>query len=191
MAFDTTILANKIEGLKEAYQNGKFGDALVGALNTGNGLMQQRIFQQNEDVLGNSFGPYVGKKQKVKPILSTNKTLNKRTKAIAGLSLTSYQIKRAKAGRQISKKDLEFTGATRRSIETVVENEQAAALEFNNLKAARIAHGQEQQIANLRNGLPGTTRGVAAIKIFGLNKFEKEQVNEQGLELITQILKPK
>src|SRR5688572_20794831 len=103
MSFDTTILSKKIAGLKEAFENGRFGDALVGALNTGSGLMQQRVFTQTVDVEGQPFGQYIGKKRKVRFVASTNKTQNKRNKAIEGLDLTSYQRKRAAKGRQISK----------------------------------------------------------------------------------------
>lgn len=185
MSFDTTILTKKIEGLKEAFENGKFSDALVGALNTGNGLLQQRVFTQNEDIEGQSFGQYIGKKRKAQLVSKGKK------KSISEVYLTAYQRKRQKAGRQISRKDLEFHGGLRRAIETVVENENAAALEFNNDLAAQIAHGQEQQISNIRNGLPGTTKGIGATKIFKLSTTEKETVVEQGLELIKQVIKPK
>lgn len=197
--FDTTILKKKIDGLKEAYETGVFGDALVGALNSGNGLMQQRIFTQNKDVEGNDFGTYIGAKQTQKQasrqILrdlfgTTSKTDKKRIKANAALELTSYQRKRAKAGRQIAKKDLEFSGGTRRAIEIRIENDKAAVLEFNNDEAAKIAKGQEAQISNIRKGGKGTTKGTG-VKIFTLDQAEKETVNEQGAELIKQILKPK
>lgn len=198
MPFDITILSKKIEGLKEAYENGKFGDALVGAINTGNGMMQQRIFQQTQDIKGQPFGNYVGVKKKqsdraqVRSLFGTkSKTDKKRIKASAGLELTSYQRKRANKGRQIAKKDLEFMGGLRRAIETQIENEKAAVLEFNNDEAAKIAKGQEQQIENIRNGQKGTTKGTGATKIFSLNQVEKETVIEQGAELIKQILKPK
>lgn len=190
MPFDVTILSKKIEGLKEAYENGNFADALVGAINTGSGLMQQRIFTQNQDVEGQGFGQYVGKKTKTRLKISPNKTQNKRNKSIADLYLTAYQKKRARAGRQTANKDLEFTGGLRRAIETQIENEKAAVLEFNNEQAAKIAKGQEAQITNIRNGRSGTTKGDG-VKIFSLNKSEKEQVVEQGAELIKQILKPK
>lgn len=189
MPFDLTILTKKIEGLKEAFNNGKFGDALVGALNTGNGLMQQRVFNQNQDIEGNGFGQYIGKKHKAKLLTSKNRTENKRLKALAGQDLTSYQRKRLKRGRQIAKKDLELEGGLRRAIETKIENEKAAVLEFNNDEAAKVARGQENQITNIRNTGKGTTKGKG-IKIFGLNTSEKEQVVEQGAELIKQILKP-
>lgn len=188
MAFDTTILEEKIEKLKDAYNNGQFADALVGALNTGNGLMQQRIFTENQDVQGNDFGKYIGKTSKARLIPSANALQNKRNQALAGLQITSYQRKRAKAGRQIDKKDLEFSGGLRRSIETVVENERAAVLEFNNSDAALIAKGQEAQIANIRLGQKATTKGIG-IKIFRLNEAEKKEVNVQGRELINQVMK--
>lgn len=188
--FDLNILKQKIEGLKEAYEDGRFGDALIGAINTGNGLMQQRVFTQNEDIEGNGFGIYIGKKRKVRLQVSTNRTQNKRNKAIAGIDLTSYQRKRAKSGRQVAKKDLEFSGGLRRAIETQLENDKSAVLEFNNNTAALIAKGQEAQISNIRNGGKGSVKGNG-VKIFTLNKTEKETVIEQGAELIKQILKPK
>lgn len=187
--FDLNILKKKIDGLKEAYENGKFGDALIGAVNTGNGLMQQRVFTQNEDVEGNSFGKYIGQKRKVELEVSKNRTQNKRNKAIAGRFLTDYQRKRANAGRQTDKKDLEFHGGLRRAIETQLENDKAAVIQFNNSQAAKIAKGQEAQITNIRNGGKGTTKGTG-VKIFTLNKDEKETVIDQGKELILQILKP-
>lgn len=191
MSFDLTILTKKIEGIKEAFENGRFADVLVGALNTGNAVIQQRIFQENEDTRGQSFGKYIGKKTKTKLIVSKNRTLSKRNQAIAGQYLTSYQRKRARAGRQISKKDLEFTGGLRRAIETQVEGESAAVLQFNNSLAAKIARGQEQQITNIRNGAGGKTKGTGAARIFKLSEGEKTQVVDQGLQLIKQILKPK
>jgi hypothetical protein len=190
MPFDLNILKQKIDGLKEAYENGNFADALVGALNTGNGLMQQRVFAQTEDVDGNTFGQYVGVKRKVKTKPTTNRTQAKRNKAIEGKFLTSYQRKRAAKGRQILKKDLEFTGGVRRAIEVQQEGDKGAVIQFNNSDAAKIAKGQEAQITNIRSGGKGTTKGQG-VKIFTLNKVEKETVIEQGAELIKQILKPK
>ena len=202
MPFDVQILSKKIEGIKEAFENGNFADALVGALNTGNGLMQQRIFTQNKDIEGQDFGEYVGKKQKqnqkqasrqiLRALFNTkSKTDIKRIKKAAPLELTYYQRKRANRGRQILKKDLELEGSLRRSIETVVENEKAAIINFSNTESALIAHGQEQQITNIRNGKPGTTKGTGAVKIFTLDTKEREEVTEQGAKLINEILKPK
>lgn len=189
MSFDVTILQGRIEKIKTAFENGRFADALVGSLNTGNGLMQQRVFTQNVDVKGQSFGKYVGKKRKARLQVSSNRTQNKRNKAVAGLDLTAYQRKRALKGRQIEKKDLEFDGGLRRAIEIQTENEKSVVLEFNNDLAAKIAKGQEQQIENIRSGKPGTTKGTGATRIFTFDEKEREQVTEQGQELILQILK--
>lgn len=198
MSFDITILKAKIDKIKQAYDNGKFGDALVAALNTGNGLMQQRIFQTNVDIEGNSFGQYVGKKQTERQagrqvaralFSDPTKTTRKRIKAAASLELTYYQRKRAFRGRQIIRKDLELEGGLRRAIETQIEDEKSAVLQFNNDEAALISKGQENQITNIRNGQPGTTKGDG-IRIFTFDKKEREQVGEQGVELLKQILKP-
>lgn len=189
-------LQKQIEGLKKAFENGRFGDALVGALNTGNGLLQQRVFTENKDVTGKDFGKYVGRKKKIsaaqteKLLSKASKTDKKRIKAAADLELTAYERKRVNKGRQIAKKDLEFTGGTRRAIETVIENDKSAVLHFNNEEAAKIARGQEQQIHNIRSGGKGTTKGSGAPKIFGLSDAEKETVIDQGIELIKEILKP-
>lgn len=188
MPFDTTILPDKIQKLKEKFENGNFADVLIGAVNTGNGLMQQRIFTSNKDVLGNDFGQYIGKKRKVKRVVSKNKLQNSRNKKIAGLELTSYQRKRAAAGRPIAKKDLEFSGNLRYSIATEIKDEQAVVIEFTNDEAALIARGQENQITNIRNSGKGYSHGDG-IKIFRLNQSEKEEVVTQGLELIRQELK--
>lgn len=188
MNFDITILTKKVEKLKQSFDSGKFADALVGAMNSGNGMMQNRIFGDNQDIKGNSFGVYVGKTHRAKLLKSKNRTQNKRLKAIAGLELTSYQRKRAKSGRQIAVKDLELTGGLRKSIETVIENEKSVILAFNNDQAAKIARGQENQITNIRAGKTGITKGNG-IKIFTFNEKEKENVGDQGKKLILEILK--
>jgi len=191
MSFDLTILKAKIEKIKAAYDSGKFGDALLSAVNTGNGLMQQRIFTTNQDIEGNSFGQYVGKKRKVRALPKTkNRTQAKRNKAVEGQELTYWQRKRALKGRQITKKDLEFEGGLRRAIETKIQDEKSAVIEFNNDDAVKIAKGQEAQITNIRNGRSGTTKGTG-IKIFTLDEKEREQVGEQGSELLKQILQSK
>ena len=199
MSFDITILSKKIQGIKEAFENGNFADALIGALGTGIGLMEQRIFTQNKDTQGQDFGQYVGSKKKtlsaaqVKTAIRATKsrTDRKRIRAAAGQELTYYQRKRALRGRQTAKKDLELEGSLRRSIETQVEDEKSAVINFSNTESALIAHGQEQQVTNIRNGKPGTTKGTGAVKIFTLDTKEREEVTEQGAELIKQILKPK
>lgn len=202
MPFDTEILQDKINRIKIAFENGQFADELVSAINAGNGLMQQRVFTENKDIAGNGFGQYIGKKKGraaqdrdvFKALFSTtSKTDKKRIKANANEDLTSYQRKRANKGRQIAHKDLEFTGGLRRAIETQVgekDGNMAAVLNFSTIEIAKIAHGQENQITNIRAGLKGTTKGKG-IKIFSFNTSEKEIINEHALDGIAKILKPK
>lgn len=196
--FDITILTKRIEGIKEAFENGRFADALVGSLVEGQQLLLSRAFDENVDVKGQSFGTYIGKKQTERQAKratfralfgTTSKTDKKRIKAAAGLELTAYQRKRANKGRQVIKKDLQFDFGLRKSTEVVVENEKSVVLEFNNDLSAKIAKGQEQQIENIRQGKPGTTKGTGATRIFTFDEKEREQVTEQGKELIIQILK--
>jgi hypothetical protein len=188
-------MADKVNRLKENFENGRFGDVLLGALNTGNGLMQDRIFAGNKDVKGNDFGKYVGKKKRLSDKAQLTALFNTKGKKAkekirneAILELTSYQRKRLSKGRQVDKKDLEFTGELRRSIETRAD-EKSAVLEFSNDESALIARGQENQITNIRNSQSGSTKGDG-IRIFNLSEDERTEIVEQGQELINQILKP-
>lgn len=182
-----------IQKVQEKILAGAFGDAFVSALNAANGLMQERIFTKNEDTDGNDFGKYIGKKriatgrEQLRLLFGTESELTKkRIRESAFLELTSYQRKRAARGRQVSKKDLELEGALRRSIETVVLDERSAAIQFNTDKFALIARGQENQITNIREGKPGTTKGDG-VKIFALDDNERGQANEIVQALVLEI----
>lgn len=190
MPIDPKILLNKIKNLKDRVRNIDFSDVFVAALNTGNAMMQQRIFQENKDVLGNGFGEYIGEKkfltdrQKKRLLGSTqSRTTLARIQRNIGRRLTPYQRKRVNRGRQIVRKDLELEGELRRSIEVQVINERAAALMFNNDKAVLVAKGQENQITNIRETGRGSVYGNG-VKIFALNDNERKQVLDQ-VRLIT------
>lgn len=195
MSFDTTILTKYVNELKKIVESGQFADALVGAINTGNGLMQQRIFTRNQDVEGNSLGTYIGKKSALgieaqKRLLSqANSTVQRKRIKRAAVPLTPHMRKRVLRGRQVVSKDLELEGDLRRSIQVFIENDKEVVLAFNTDKQALVAAGQEQQITNIRNGRPGTTKGTGAIKIFAFNGDEIDQTIQQGTELVLQILK--
>lgn len=194
MAFDTKILTDKIKKLKTVVEQGDFSDALVASLNTGNAVMQNRIFGDNVDVRGQSFGTYVGVRRKSPRLvarllrITTSRTDRVRIKRNAPVSLTYYQRKRVNKGRQIVKKDLELYGSLRRAIEVEIINERSAVVQFNDYHSAEIARGQENQITNIRNGLPGYTKGDGE-KIFAFNDNEKEVSNDQVRLLINQIIK--
>ena len=196
MQFDLKDLESKIARVKEISAKGEFSTILIAALNTGNGLMQARVFRLNQDIEGNDFGGYIGKKvslteyQKAKLLASTtSKTDLKRIKANLDVALTAYQRKRVNKGRQILKKDLEFSGGLRKSLEIQIENEKAGILTFNTDESALIARGQENQITNIRNGLPGSSKGDG-VKIFALTEEEKKEVIDQAKILINEVLKP-
>jgi hypothetical protein len=185
-----------LQGLAQIVESGDFADALVSAINTGNGLMQQRIFTRGEDAEGNSLGGYVGKKiplgiaSRERIIAGANTRVKKNRAAKSIQTLTPYQRKRTLSGRQIGYKDLEFNGELRRSIQVFVQNEASVVLAFNNDHSADVAHGQEQQIANIRQGRPGTTRNSNPVPIFSFSDDERDQVIDQGVTLIVdQILK--
>lgn len=189
------IPLNGIDGIYKSLIEEGFGDIILAALNTGNGLMQQRIFRDNLDTKNNNFGSYIGEKknltdyQKQRLLSSTkSKTDLVRIKKNLNLSLTQYERKRVNKGRQIAKKDLEFTGDLRKSIEIQVKSENEGVIEFRTEQAALIARGQENQITNIRNGIKGTTKGDG-IKIFTLNESERLQVTEQVKLLIDEMFK--
>jgi hypothetical protein len=195
LSFDTTILTKYVKDLSRLVEGGGFADALVGAMNTGNGLMQQRIFTRNEDVEGQSFGVYIGRKAALgqfsqSRLLTLAKSATDRRRVRrAAVPLTPYQRKRVLRGRQVLRKDLELEGDLRRSIQVFVENDRTVVLAFNDDHQALIASGQEQQIHNIRQGRKGTTRGTGAPKIFALNENEIDETKEQGVELVLQLLK--
>jgi hypothetical protein len=68
-----------------------------------------------------------------------------------------------------------------------VDSEIAVSLVFSTDEAAKIARGQENQVTNIREGAPGTTKGDG-IRIFRLNEAEKKEVDEQVMDAIKLIL---
>lgn len=195
MAFDSTILLKFVDSLRAKVRDGNFGDALVSAINTGNGLMQQRVFTRGQDVLGQSFGGYVGRRRPISLVqqqrlllLAKNRVARNRARNAIN-ALTPYERRRVLFGRQVGYKDLEFKGDLRRSIQVALIDGRTVTLAFTTLLQANKAHGQEQQITNLRNGRPGTTRGTGATRIFAFSEQEKQLVKQQAELAILQLIK--
>jgi hypothetical protein len=138
---------------------GVFSDALVAGLNAGMGLMKRRIFNQSLAADGTSLGPYYSEQ---------------------------YERDRARAGRQIGRKDLEFTGTVRRSIEIVTVNNTRAEIRITSPSSADIARWQEEQIYNLRNGLPYDEKGAGKVPIFELNEVELDVTRTTTRDLLAQ-----
>lgn len=138
---------------------GVFSDALVAGLNAGMGVMKRRIFNQSLDADGITLGPYFDEQ---------------------------YERKRRENGRQVGRKDLEFNGTLRRAIETVTVNNTKAEIRITNEESAKIARYQEQQIANLRNNLPGNANSGNFVRIFELSADELEITKTVTSDLIEQ-----
>lgn len=193
---DLFSIRNYLNKLKQAIDSGKLGDALVSAIDYGNGLMQQRIFTRGQDILGQSFGEYIGRRRSLSLgaqqalLIKAKTSVQKRRARLAVSPLTPYQRKRVAAGRQIGYKDLEFEGEVRRAIQRVIENERTVTLAFNNDHSGLVARGQEQQIQNIREGRPGTTRHPNPTPIFTFSDDEINEVIDQATTLIVdQVLK--
>lgn len=140
---------------------GMFSDVLAAALNAGMGIMKRRIFNQSLDANGQSLGPYFSE---------------------------TYERDRTRAGRQIGRKDLEFTGSLRRSIEVVVINNFQAVIRITNDADAEKAWHQEMQIFNLRNGHGANDDTGQFVPIFELSAEEWEIVRSMTRELLLEKL---
>lgn len=138
---------------------GAFSDVLVAGLNAGMGAMKRRIFNQSLDVNSESLGPYYSEQ---------------------------YARDRRREGRQTDKKDLEFQGTLRRSIEVVTVNNMRAEIRITNDHTADIARWQEQQIYNLRTGKDANEESGGRVPIFELNAVERSIVQTTTRELLAQ-----
>jgi len=81
---------------------------------------------------------------------------------------------------------LEFDGTLRRAIEVVAVNNTKAQIRITNPDSADIARWQEQQIYNLRNGLPANSKSGGAIPVFELDPDEREITKTTTRELLNQ-----
>lgn len=145
--------------IRATIASGAFSDALVAGLNAGMGVMKRRIFNQSLDALGNSLGPYYSEQ---------------------------YERDRAREGRQIARKDLEFHGTLRRSIEVVTVNNTKAEIRITNADTADIARFQEQQIFNLLNGLAYDANSGGKVPIFELSEDELDIVRTTTRTLLAE-----
>lgn len=190
-----------LQRIRDAVANTDFSDAMFGALNTGMGAMKNRIFNRSLDANGESLGKYIGRTTQVTgrkfrilkfgdtdESAKGKKKLRKNLKGNVGngFGYTEYEKERLAHGRQIGKKDLEFNGSLRRSIE-VVKGRNKAQIAITNAENALIAGYQEQQIGNIR--ATGFAKGGAApAPIFRLSKEEFEKTRDQGKILITEVI---
>lgn len=196
------------EAVAGASSSGEGGiqDALVAALNSGRGLMKRRIFNNSEDATGKPLGKYHGNKTRLtkdkfsfrrddedeeKERKKVKRNFNKSIKNNADDTYTEYEKTRLGSGRQIAKKDLQFSGSLASSIETVRGAENKAAIHISNIENAKIARYQEQQIGNIRAGQNPVKGKAEPAKVFVLSQEEFDTVDVQGKRLITEIIKSK
>ena len=182
---------------------GGIQDALAGALNSGRGLMKRRIFNRSEDATGKPLGNYHGSKTKITAKRSRVKRYgdvekNKERKKVRKNlddaeegDYTEYEKVRLGHGNQIEKKDLQFSGSTASSIETVKGDGATVTIQITNAENAKIARYQEQQIGNIRAGENAVKGKAEPAKIFVLSEEEFEAVKTQGNRLIEEIIKSK
>ena len=198
----------RIKAAAGAASSGEGGiqDAIVGAMNAGRGLMVRRIFNNSQDATGQPLGEYTGGKTRLTKKKSSSKfddddeekgrkkvkrNFNRAIKDDADATYTEYQKKRLGAGRQIAKKDLEFDGSLRRSIETVNGEGNKVTVAITNPENAKIARYQEQQIGNIRAGQHPNNGTAEPAEIFIFSKEEFDLVKEQGNRLIAEVIKSK
>lgn len=148
----------RIERLRILVQSGAISDALVAGLKAGTEAMKNRIFDRSLDATGQTLGPYFD---------------------------DPWIRHRKEEGRQVSRKDLEFTGSLRRSIEVVSVNNSRAEVRFTDTQSADIGRWQEQQIYNLNNDLPAGQVG-GKVPIFQFNATEVAIVQSTTRALIQQ-----
>jgi hypothetical protein len=156
---NTKELLARLALIRATIASGAFQDALVAGLNAGMGVMKLRIFNQSLDALGNSLGPYYSE---------------------------TYQRDRRRKGRQTARKDLEFTGSLRRSIEVIAVNNLLAEVRITNTFDADKARKQEVQIYNLKNNLPFDAVSGQKVPIFEFSADEVDIVQTTTRELLLQ-----
>jgi len=156
---NTKEVLARLKLIRAQIAGGAFSDSLVAGLNAAMGVMKRRIFNQSLDANGTSLGPYYSEQ---------------------------YERDRKEAGRQVGRKDMEFTGTLRRAIEVITVNNTKAEIRITNDDSANIARWQEQQIYNLRNGLPANEASGQAVDIFILNTDEREIARTVTRDLLAQ-----
>jgi len=156
---NTKEVMARIALIRATIATGVFSDALVAGLNAAMAIMKRRIFNQSMAADGSSLGPYFSEQ---------------------------YERDRRREGRQVARKDLEFEGTLRRAIEVVSVNNTRAEIRITSDASADIARWQEQQIFNLRNGLPANQESGGKIPIFELNEEEAAIARSTTAALLAQ-----
>lgn len=195
----------KLQRVRDAVSQvaiGDIQDVIAAAVNTGRGVMIKRIFNDHQDANGQSLGNYTGNKSKLTTrkyavrgddpedayVKKQLKKLKKKVDKLKDQDLTEYEKTRLLAGRQVSEKDLEFSGSLRKSIETVRKEGAKVVVEIVNPENAKIARWQEKQIGNIRAKQDVRKGGAKPARIFSFSQGEYETIRKQGKYLIGQVI---
>lgn len=152
-----------------------FSDALLGGVNQAKARLENRVFNQGQDVNNNSLGKYRGRKKRV----SIDKFEGRKKDFLFGdttgnnpLNLSEYELKRVAKGRQVRYKDLEFFGSLRRGVVVIKESNTSVVCAIPNEALFKIAKAQEAYLK--------TT-------IFALSEAEKNEMVFVVTTLVKQI----
>jgi len=158
----------RFKGMKEQMEGADFSQALVAGVQAARAAMHVRIFNKGLNTDGGSLGLYVGKKRPMK------NTFSKFQVGSPGgqLMVTPYEKKRIKGKRQIRYKDLEFTGALRRGMVVITENQNRVVCAIPSDDLFIITVGQEDYLK---------------MRIFSMSEFEKEEMKTHVHEISKQI----
>lgn len=171
----------RFQGLAKNAKQVDFSEALTVGVNAAMGKMKFRIFNKGHDAFGLDLGKYTGRRESIS-LKSINKfkklKIAKDVDFDAGL--TDYEKERLKKGRQISYKDLEFTGALRRGIVVVSESNKSVVCMIPNDDLFNISKYQEKMIAELQGS-------QEPLKIFALSDEEREVLKTNTIEALKQI----
>lgn len=123
-------------------------DATYEGLNSAMALMKRRIFNKSQAADRSPLGPYISE---------------------------AYKAKRRAAGRQVGRKDLQFSDRLFKGIQVFRVRNNRVEIRFTRTDLALIARSQEIQIQNIRAGRKANS-GVArrGIPIFVLNDDERK-----------------
>lgn len=174
-------LIEKLKKRKDQLNGIDYSAALLQGANASMGEMKVRIFNDGKDKSGVVFGKYTGKK---KLLFVVNAEKIRRMRIAEGLGIddgfTDYEKKRLKAGRQVTYKDLEFTGDLRRGVVIGKDSETRIICWIPNDDLFKIAKYQEEQI--------GKIKGQEFVVIFSLSDDERKTLKDQTRLAIKQLL---
>lgn len=185
-------LIKKLQQVAKRAEALDFSEPLVAGLNAAMGTMKYRVFNTGQDSKGVSFGKYIGKKTRAtnrkfkakkygnreneKEKAKKKKRLNKNKEA--DTLYTEYEKIRLAFGRQVSFKDLEFTGGLRRGIVVAKVSDTKAAVVIPNEKLYKIAGYLSEQTSKIVG---------QELKIFSFSDAEREIQTTTTNELLNQI----